>query len=155
MKQILILLLVLAPTLLITACSPRSSPGRAATAPTTLPPETAPAAGAVAIGSVIETMNTAGYTYIQIDTDSEKIWAEAQECAVQVGDQVVVPDGMPMHNYHSKTLDRDFDLVYFVNAFHSPDGKSLSVGHGMAGGHPSPIETPTDAEIDLSGLQKA
>ena len=155
MKRILVLLPVLAPALLITACNQQSSPGRVAAVPATPPSEAAPAAGAVAVGSVIETMNTAGYTYIQVDTGSEKIWAAAPQCAVQVGDQVVVPEGMPMRNYHSKTLDRDFDLVYFVNTFHSPAGNSLSVGHGMAGGHPLLNEDSAESEIDLSGLQKA
>jgi sporulation protein YlmC with PRC-barrel domain len=65
-------------------------------------------------GTVIETINTSGYTYVQVDTGKEKIWAAATEFQVKVGDKVTVPQGMLMKNHHSKTLNRTFDLIYFV-----------------------------------------
>ena len=58
-----------------------------------------PAAGKS--GTVVETMNSGGYTYVQVDTGSEKIWAAAPEFQVKVGDAVVVPEGMPMSNYET------------------------------------------------------
>jgi len=73
---------------------------------------TAPAAGGLA-GKVVETMNAASYTYVQIDTGAKKVWAAAPQFAVKVGDRVVVADGMPMNNYQSKSLNRTFDVVYF------------------------------------------
>ncbi len=72
----------------------------------------APAAGGLA-GKVVETMNAASYTYVQIDTGAKKVWAAAPQFAVKVGDRVVVADAMPMNNYQSKTLNRTFDVVYF------------------------------------------
>ena len=65
-------------------------------------------------GTVLETMNTAGYTYLKVKTSTEEIWAAAPEFKVSVGNSVIVPSGLPMVNYHSKTLNRDFKLVYFV-----------------------------------------
>ncbi len=61
-------------------------------------------------------MDSGGYTYVQVDTGKEKVWAAAPQFKVKVGDPVIIPQGMAMHNYHSKTLNRDFDLVYFVNS---------------------------------------
>jgi hypothetical protein len=71
----------------------------------------APASAPSKSGKVVETMDAAGYTYVQVDTGAEKIWAAAPQFAVKVGDDVIVPEGMPMPNYHSKTLERDFDVV--------------------------------------------
>jgi len=64
-------------------------------------------------GKVVETMNVASYTYVQLDTGAAKVWAAAPQFAVKVGDAVVVRDAMPMKNYQSKTLNRTFDVVYF------------------------------------------
>jgi len=67
-------------------------------------------------GSVLETMNSGGYTYVNVDTGTDKAWAAAPQCVVKVGDKVEISQGSPMEKFHSKTLDRDFDLIYFVPA---------------------------------------
>lgn len=111
-------------------------------------------------GTVLETMNSGGYTYVHIDTGKEKLWAAANEFAVKVGDTVVLADGMPMQNFHSSTLDRDFDVVYFCQSIQvggaggsAPSGQ-MPEGHPpvMQGGHP-PMEEPAD--LDLAGIEKA
>lgn len=119
----------------------------------------APAAGGKT-GTVVETMNSAGYTYVQVDTGKEKIWAAAPEFQVKVGDPVVVPEGMPMTNYHSKTLNRDFDLVYFVDSVMVGGANAAAAGQAMPGakmpeGHP-PVNKGVEAKgVDFSGLKKA
>ncbi len=65
-------------------------------------------------GLVTETMDVASYTYVQVDTGTESVWAAAPRFAVKVGDRVIVPTGNPMQNYRSDTLDRTFPLVYFA-----------------------------------------
>ncbi|MCU0981431.1 MAG: hypothetical protein MUF25_19955, partial [Pirellulaceae bacterium] len=67
-------------------------------------------------GTVIETMNSAGYTYVHVDIGKAKIWAAAPETKVKTGDTVSIPPGTLMRNHHSKTLNRTFDGVYFVSA---------------------------------------
>ncbi len=106
-------------------------------------------------GAVIETMNTGGYTYVQIDTGSEKLWAAAPECSVKVGDQLAVSKEMPMQNYHSTTLDRDFEVVYFVNAFLDAEGKPLGSVKQLPGGHPPMTEADSAKQVDVGNLEKA
>ena len=88
----------------------------------------------VATGKVVETMNSGGYTYVQVDDGSKKIWAAAPQFSVAVGDKVVVPEGMPMENFQSKTLGRTFDVVYFVPEVHVLGGKAAgnAAGAGLA-----------------------
>ena len=93
-------------------------------------------------GTVVETMSTAGYTYVQVDTGTEKIWAAAPEMQVKVGDKVTVPPGAPMRNFHSKTLNRSFDFVYFVPSISVPGagndtGQSTQWHSGGPGGKPA------------------
>jgi hypothetical protein len=80
------------------------------------PPSEIPAASAGQTGKVIETMNTSGYTYVKVDTGSQIIWAAAPEFQVKVGDEVNIAPGMPMKDFSSKTLNRTFELIYFVNS---------------------------------------
>lgn len=121
--------------------------------------QTAPAATASApgkTGKVLETMDAAGYTYIQVDTGSETFWAAAPQFAAKVGDDVVVPEGMPMPDYHSKTLDRTFDVVYFVPSV-LVGGASNMTGD-MPADHPPMTGGKTVVEttdIDLSGITVA
>lgn len=121
---------------------------------------TAPAAMQGKTGTVVETMNAAGYTYVQVDTGSEKFWAAAPEFKVTVGESVAVPEGMPMPNYHSKTLDRDFDLVYFVPAVmvggagEAGGMMSAAPGGELPSGHPA-IDAPKAEDIDMTGIVKA
>jgi len=106
-------------------------------------------------GTVTETMDAAGYTYLQVDTGTEKIWAAAPKFDVKVGDAVVVPEGMAMKDYHSKTLDRDFPVVYFVNAVMVGGAEAaLSPKAEMPQGHPNPQAAPA-TEVDLSGIKAA
>ncbi len=106
---------------------------------------TKPAAGAKALesegrfsGKVLETTNTAGYTYVLVDTGAKKLWAAAPAFTVKVGDTAAISGGMPMANYHSKSLNRDFDVVYFtggvvVNGAQAAAGDK---GAGLPKDHP-------------------
>jgi hypothetical protein len=117
--------------------------------------EALPAAGWT--GTVVETVNAAAYTYVQVDTGKEKIWAAAPQFPVKVGDKVTVPAGMPMKNFQSKTLNRTFDTIYFVGAISSPSADQsaqAAVRDAHAGLHGKTGSGP-GAAIDFSGLKKA
>jgi len=66
-------------------------------------------------GTVTETMNSAGYTYLLIDSGSGPVWAAASEMTVAVGDQVEVAGGSMMANFTSRTLDRTFEQILFTS----------------------------------------
>jgi hypothetical protein len=72
------------------------------------------AGGQTAVGTVLEKLDAASYTYVHVDTGTEKIWAAAGRFDVAVGDRVRVSLDMPMENFHSETLERDFPLIYFA-----------------------------------------
>jgi hypothetical protein len=102
-------------------------------------------------GTVIETMDSGGYTYVHVDTGSQKIWAAAPAFNISVGDEVIVPRGAPMSNFHSKTLDRTFDLVYFV-----PGVKIQgSTGARPESQHPEIRQPMPGPALDLSGIARA
>jgi hypothetical protein len=129
-------------------------------------PETPGAAPANAIiAPVAETMDAGGYTYVKVEKDGEAVWAAGPQTALEVGDVVTIATVMPMPNFHSAALERDFELLYFVNGFTPDAGGHGGHGGGMggmggmgamggtpAGEHPAPSPA---ADVDLSGIARA
>lgn len=77
---------------------------------------TAPAdAAAVLGGEILETMNSAGYSYVHLDMDGEKVWIAGPETAdLKVGERIVFEGAMEMRNFHAKSLERTFETILFV-----------------------------------------
>jgi outer membrane lipoprotein-sorting protein len=64
-------------------------------------------------GKVVETMNSGGYTYVNLENNGQKTWVAMPETPVKVGQQVQCRPGMEMRNFTSKTLKRTFESIYF------------------------------------------
>jgi len=175
-KRLFSLLSIAALSLALAACGEQQKAPEVA-APTASPapaqsPAATPAASSAKSGKVIETMNASGYTYVHIDTGTEKVWAAAPETAVKVGDQVAIPEGMPMQNFQSKALNRTFDVVYFVPGLMvqgaTPAAAAMPPGHPPTGGMPAAApavngqsvsagapKVAAPAGVSLQGIAKA
>ena len=71
-------------------------------------------AGAQLSGKVVDTMNSGGYTYVQIEKDGVKTWVAVRQIAgVKKGQTMSFQPGALMTNFHSNTLNRTFDKIYF------------------------------------------
>jgi hypothetical protein len=107
-------------------------------------------------GTALETMEADRYTYVQVDTGSEKIWAATPEFRGKVGDTVVVPKGLAMQNFHSKTLERDFEVVYFVGAITvagNDQGPSQMAQTSFM--HPPKSGKGSKSQTEVSGIKRA
>lgn len=71
-------------------------------------------AGAGHKGKVVSTMDAAGYTYVEVEENGQKIWVAVMQTKVKVGDMVEFPDAPPMVNFQSKSLKRTFDKIIFA-----------------------------------------
>ena len=103
----------------LTACSKDKPEEQASTpqpAQQQAAPETAMPAGlppAPVTGKVLESMDAAGYTYINVETETGEKWIAVNQSAVEVGEEVTFMDGMAMQNFFSKSLDRTFPEIVF------------------------------------------
>ena len=68
-------------------------------------------------GKVTDTIDAAGYTYAEVDTGKEKVWAAATTTPLKIGDMIGFTTEMPMRNFHSNSMNRDFPIIYFVSRF--------------------------------------
>jgi len=78
-----------------------------------LKPQEIPA-GAGHKGKVVNTMDSGGYTYVEVEENGQKLWVAVMQTKVKVGDTVEFPDSPPMVNFQSKTLKRTFDKIIFA-----------------------------------------
>ena len=68
-------------------------------------------------GEVTETMNSGGYTYLLVAAGDQALWLAAPESEVTVGATVAWNGGMRMVSFNSRTLNRTFDELYFIDQF--------------------------------------
>lgn len=110
----------------LTACSQDKPKQQESATPQTVQqqPETNLAASPAAVpvkGKVLETMDAAGYTYINVETEAGAKWIAVNQTPVAVGDEVTFMDGMVMQNFFSKTLDRTFPEIVFSSGLVGQD----------------------------------
>ena len=61
-------------------------------------------------GTVNQTMDASGYTYIEIDDDTGMIWAAVSQADIAIGDDVTV-GGNTQSGFESLTLNKTFDIL--------------------------------------------
>jgi len=154
-KRTLIFFALALAFMFVTACT-QEEPAKVAETPAAAPATqaAAPAAESTSLsGKVVETMNAAGYTYVLVDNGTKQSWVAGPSTQVKVGDEVMAAEGgVPMVNYHSKTLDRDFEVVYFVSSILNASAPASLSG---APAQPAMPAATAPADVDLSGITAA
>ncbi|HYQ48411.1 MAG TPA: OB-fold nucleic acid binding domain-containing protein [Thermodesulfovibrionales bacterium] len=80
-------------------------------------------------GKVVDTMDSGGYTYVQLDQGGKKTWVAAPKMNVKKGQVLTFRPGMVMENFESKTLKRTFDRIIFSDGLaDQPSGAAGSAG---------------------------
>lgn len=90
----------------------------AAPQPTAAAPAAAPAAASQPLpnkGKVLDVIDTSMYTYVQVSGDKSPVWLAASKIKVAKGDTLGYSNGAVMSNFHSKSLNRTFESIVFVD----------------------------------------
>lgn len=67
-------------------------------------------------GKVVTTMDSSGYTYMELENAGKRFWIASPTTKVKIGDQVRYVESMVMNNFVSKTLNRTFHKIIFVTS---------------------------------------
>lgn len=67
-------------------------------------------------GTVAESMNAAGYSFIRVDEKGSSVWLAAPEIRLEPGQIIEWSGGGQMHNFTSRSLNRVFDEIIFVDS---------------------------------------
>lgn len=85
------------------------------------------------IGSIIQTMNGGGYTYILLKLGKKETWVAIREMEVKVGDTIALRPGIEMNNFTAKSIGQTFESIIFSDGPVSQQG--ASGGHGGGAPH--------------------
>jgi hypothetical protein len=95
------------------AQAPQAAPGMMATGHAAAPAAAMPGPGGVS-GTILETMDSGGYTYMRLRlADGSETWTAVNKSSVKKGESVTVVNAAPMDGFESKTLGRKFDRILF------------------------------------------
>jgi uncharacterized protein YdeI (BOF family) len=108
------------------------------------------APGALRVGVVQETIESAGYVYVRMQTGGTETWIAAPATTVAVGDRVEAPIGSLMPEFHSNSLDRTFPELWFV-PFVRPEGSASSGVAAPSAPPPAAAAVPTGPVEPLAG----
>ena len=67
-------------------------------------------------GKVLDKIDVADYTYVQFTQGQESQWLATSKTDVKKGDVISFANPQTMHKFHSKTLKRTFEEIYFVSS---------------------------------------
>lgn len=110
-------------------------------------------------GAVQEAMNVAGYTYLKLKTPAGETWAAVDQTQATVGSTVTVVEATEMRNFHSKSLDRTFESIYFGRlapggAVAAAPGSQPAAAPGSQPGALPPGHPPTSQPAGAEGHAK-
>lgn len=69
----------------------------------------------IAQGKIIEVFASAGYTYIRVSRDSQEKWLAVPETFLSEGQLVTWEGGAEMNNFTSRSLNKTFESIWFVD----------------------------------------
>jgi len=99
---------------------------------------------------VEQILDAGTYIYLEVTENDETYWIAVTRMDIEVGEIVYFSKSMEMKNFESKTLNRTFESVLFVqDASESPDQKSGSNPHQnltIQVDEEISIETPADGK---------
>ncbi len=97
-------------------------------------------------GKVVETMDSGGYTYAQIENNGKKTWVAVPKTKIEKGQDISFAPGAEMPNFESKTLNRKFDSIIFSGGVLS--GKQGEVKMKSAGSTGSAVASSEKIKVD-------
>ena len=74
-------------------------------------------------GTVVSILDIPQFTYIEVSQNGKTRWLAAKTVAVKKGDAIKFDTGSTMDNFNSKSLNRTFASMTFVNRVTVTDGK--------------------------------
>jgi len=105
-------------------------------------------------GKVTDIIEAAGYTYAEVDTGKEKLWAAATTTPLKIGDMISFTTEMPMKNFHSNSMNRDFPLIYFVNRFFTDSSALKESNAEIASPHGQTKAATATMAMAVDGIHK-
>lgn len=98
---------------------------------------------------VSEVIQGSTYTYLKVKENMMERWVAIGKKDVNKGDVLYYDEALQMTDFHSKEIDRTFDVIYFVNQVSTtPLNKQPAMTGGMPDAHKGKVAA-SDAEVEI------
>lgn len=77
------------------------------------------------MAKVVEVLSAGEYTIARMDACGQEAWTAGPPTELTVGQTIEMSSGTVMENFHSKTLNRDFEIILFVD-WYRPTEQALA-----------------------------
>ena len=99
---------------------------------------------------VSEVIQGGSYTYISATENGIAKWIAVSKQDVNPGEVLYYYDALPMENFHSKEIDKTFDVIYFVNKISkTPGAEQPAASAAMPSSHQGKVAA-NNAEVEIS-----
>ncbi len=99
---------------------------------------------------VTEVIQGSSYTYLQVKENMMDRWVAVSRQDVSKGDVYYYDSALQMSDFHSKEIDRTFDVIYFVNQISkTPLGEVSAMPQGSMPAHSGKVAV-SDAEVEIT-----
>lgn len=99
---------------------------------------------------VTEVIQGGSYTYISATENGIAKWIAVARQDVNPGEVLYYYDALPMENFHSKEIDKTFDVIYFVNKISkTPGSEQPAMGSAMPPSHQGKVAV-SEAEVEMN-----
>lgn len=107
-------------------------------------------------GKVLQTINSGGYTYVELRKKSgDKIWLAVPATEIAVGSQQTFNPGMVMQGFESKTLKRTFDRIVFTEPAAATKGKEKKDVSGKSPGSRGTVSPDVKVKVKKAAGKNA
>lgn len=104
------------------AAAPEAAPGAAP--PSNTPAQPAqPASSKTRYAKVLEVLSAGEYTIARMDACGQEAWTAGPPTPLNVGQSVEMEESLIMEGFHSKSLDRTFDVIMFVSSYKTSEAE--------------------------------
>ncbi|MCK3685791.1 hypothetical protein [Maribellus sp. YY47] len=98
---------------------------------------------------VTEVVQGSTYTYLNVKENMADRWVAVSHQEAKPGDVFYYDEALQMTNFHSKEIDRTFDVIYFVNQISkTPLSQQQPMAAEMPAGHSGKVAAKS-AEVEL------
>lgn len=80
-------------------------------------------------GTVVQTINAGGYTYIEVNDNTDSLWVAGYAANIENGTNITA-SGILMMDFPSSTLNRTFSVILFADKVFSDNMSLLNSPHG-------------------------
>jgi len=104
--------------------------------------------------TVSEVINGSTYSYLKGNNGNADIWVAIQKQAITVGNTYYYKGALEMKDFHSKELDRNFPVIYFLNEISDKiaANKTAMPASHMKKSKAKKLEVSIDAEDGVTTL---